>query len=832
MHGNETSGVDASAGAFTLSRRSLLMLAGAGALATTLIGTTSGALSASADTADIAVPTLADLIARRATMLIGSGNADEVAALAGTLARISSDATASWSAMTLSAGAPGLWADLPLLGIAAATATGNMGVTFDRVLSLAKAWATKGTAQFGDAQLAEDLVTALTWLSTNSFVAGKAAAGNWWFWEIGVPRDAADTLVLLYDEVPAPVRTSLLAAARYFAPNPNYRGRGTSLAETGANRSDKALNTALRGILDDRTDEIAIARDALSDVTGNSRNSLFAYVTSGDGFYRDGSFVQHTYLPYAGTYGTVTLSGVASILALLGGSTWAVTDPNQSVFLDSIQKTFQPFVVGGRVMDTIRGRAVSREKEPDYVDGATLVACTLLLATGAPAPYQAQFLSLAKGWLQQCTDVDLVGVPTLTIAQALLVAGVLSDDSVQPAPAPVTTQAFGDQDRLVHHRPAWSSVASVSSKRIGRYEWGNDENNLGWYQGDGMLFVYTPQSDPAHFSADFWPTVDPYRLPGTTVNDETRASGAGGAGTGIPRAFQAFAGGLALENRWGVQGMDHLNFDKTLAGKKSWFFLDDGVVCLGAAIAGSGGHDVLTTIENRSYAAGSAPVLRVDHATKKPVAGNAPLAFTGSLHIEGYGGIVLLDAEGVSGTPQVQIVHREGAWYDINSGADTAGSTTVRQRDYVTVTQPHGTDPTSGGYAFLLLPTAAHSTTFSTQAQKPVKVLANTAASQAILDTRTGVTLANFFAVPANAVKGMQVSGPCSVAVHRDGDVVTVALADPSRTQSTATLVLPDTGSFTVQQADDGVTVTGSAPLTLQFALDGHGHAKQIVLTR
>ncbi|MHA7984910.1 polysaccharide lyase 8 family protein [Rathayibacter sp. CAU 1779] len=829
MHDSETAGSDANTGGLTVSRRSLLMLAGAGALATTLFGTTTGALRASADTA---APTLADLIARRATMLVGSGTAGDVAALSDTLARISSDADTSWKGMTLDAGSPGVWADLPLLGIAAATATGNMGVTFDRVLSLAKAWATKGTTQFGDQQLAADLVTSLTWLSTNSYVAGKTAAGNWWFWEIGVPRDAADVLVLLYDQVPASVRTSLLAAARYFAPDPNYRGRGTSLAETGANRSDKALNTALRGILDNRTDEITTARDALSDVVGGARNSLFTYVTSGDGFYRDGSFVQHTYLPYAGTYGTVTLSGVASILALLGGSEWAITDPNQTVFLDSIQKTFQPFVVGGRVMDTVRGRAVSRENEPDYVDGATLIACTLLLATGAPAAYQGRFLSLAKGWLKQCTDVNLVGVPTLTIAQALLVAGVLADDSVQAAPAPVTTQSFGDQDRLVHHRPSWSAVASISSTRIGRYEWGNDENNLGWYQGDGMLFVYTPRSDPAQFSADFWPTVDPYRLPGTTVNDETRGSGAGGAGTGIPRAFQKFAGGLALENRWGVQGMDHLNFDKTLAGKKSWFFLDDGVVCLGAAIAGSGGHDVFTTVENRSYAAGSAPVLRVDHAMKRPKAGDAPLAFTRSLHIEGYGGIVLLAAEGVSGTPQVQVVHREGTWNAINSGADTAGSTDVRQRDYVTVTHPHGTDPTSGGYAFLLLPTASHSTTFSSQAQKRVRVLANTAASQAVLDTRTGVTLGNFFTAPANPVHGMQVSGPCSVAVHRDGDVVTVALADPSRTQSTATLVLPDSGPFRVQQADDGVTVTGTRPLALRFALDGHGHAKQIVLRR
>lgn len=828
MHDHDSQASAAPRPGFTLSRRGLFALAGAGALATTLLSTGTGALRASADTT---APTLADLIQRRATMLVGSGNAADVAALAGALAQISSDADASWKSMTLTAGAPGIWADLPLAGATTTTGVGNMGVTFDRVLSLAQAWATKGTQQFGDDQLAADLVTALTTLSTTAFVAGKAEAGNWWFWEIGVPRDVADTLVLLYDQVPAAVRTNLLAAARYFAPNPNYRGKGTS-AETGANRSDKALNTALRGILDDRADEIALSRDALSDVVGSGRNSLFAYVTSGDGFYQDGSFIQHTYLPYAGTYGTVTLSGVAAILALLSGSDWAITDPNQTVFLDSIQKTFEPFVVGGRVMDAIRGRAVSRQAEPDYADGATLIASTLLLASGAPDDYKTTFLSLAKGWLQQCTDVNLIGLPTLTVAQSLLEAGVLADDTVQPAAAPVVTQAFGDQDRLVHHRPGWAAVVNISSSRIGRYEWGNDENNLGWYQGDGLAFVYTPQADPSQFSADYWPTIDPYRLPGTTVNDEVRASGAGGAGTGIPRAFQPFAGGLALDGRWGVQGMDHLNFDKTLSAKKSWFFLDDGIVCLGAAVAGTGGHAVFTTLENRSYAVGSAPALRVDHANKRVAAGDAALSFTRSLHIEGYAGIVLLDAEGVSGTPQVQVVHREGTWYDINSGADTSGSQDAVARDYVTVTHAHGTDPTSGGYAYYLLPTATHSTTFSTEAQKPVAVLANNAGAQVVADSRTGVTLGNFYAASSAPVDGMTVSGPCSVAVHRDGGTITVALADPSRTQSAATLVLPDTGSYTVQQADSGASLVGSGPLTLRFALDGHGHAKQVVLTR
>ena len=34
---------------------------------------------------------------------------------------------------------------------------------------------------------------------------------------------------------------------------------------------------------------------------------MFAFVTSGDGFYVDGSFIQHTRHPYTGSYGLVLL---------------------------------------------------------------------------------------------------------------------------------------------------------------------------------------------------------------------------------------------------------------------------------------------------------------------------------------------------------------------------------------------------------------------------------------------------------------------------------------------------------------------------------------------
>ncbi|MGN8025521.1 polysaccharide lyase 8 family protein [Microbacterium sp. 22242] len=813
-----------------MNRRALLGLLGAGALVA-VAGESASARSLPAAVAATTGDPLAALIERRRIMLAGDGSATAVPELAGVLSTMSANATASWNAMARPAASPGIWADLPLAGQSGSILSGNMGVTFNRIFDLALAYSTAGCAQFGDSALAADLVDALGYLSANIYAVGKPPAGNWWFWEIGVPRKAADIIVLLHDSVPPDLRTVLMAAVRYFTPDPNWRGRGTSFAETGANRTDKALSCALRGMLDGRPDEIALARDALSDTVGGGAHSVFGYVTSGDGFYADGSFVQHTYLPYVGTYGVVTLGGIAEILGLLGGSEWEVTDPKKSVILDAVEAAYAPFIWNGRMMETVRGRAVSRQAEPDFADGASAICAILLLAQGAGEPYRSRYLSLVKGWLTRCTDQKLYGLPTQTVAKSLLVTSVLADSSVSAADAPVVTTAFGDQDRLVHHRPGFSAVVNVSSKRIGRYEWGNRENNLGWYQGDGMTFFYNP-ADPDQYSADFWPTVDPYRLPGTTVTAAPRANGAAD-GTGIPRAFQAFGGGLALDGRWGIQGMDHLNFDRSLSARKSWFFLDDKVVCLGSAIASASGFEVITTIDNRSFTPGTVPHVRTDNRDRVLTASDGAIRVTRNVHIMGHGGYVFLPGENVSGDIDVQVVRRTGDWKTINSGSDTGGTADVKTRDFVTVTHHHGTNPSAGGYAYMVLPNVEHSVTFTESDAPTVEVVANNAQAQLIRVEGQGLTLANFFAAtPAGQapVHGVTVSGPCSLAVRTDGGRATVVLSDPSRTQKTARVVLAGVSASAVVEGDDGVRVVATSPLTLEFDLDGHGHAKRIVL--
>ena len=91
---------------------------------------------------------------------------------------------------------------------------------------------------------------------------------------------------------------------------------------TGANLMWTCKIVGLCGVLAKDTAKIAAAKNAMSP--------LFDYVTSGDGFYIDGSFIQHTAHPYTGGYGLSLIVDVLDFLYLYAGSSWAVTDSDQS----------------------------------------------------------------------------------------------------------------------------------------------------------------------------------------------------------------------------------------------------------------------------------------------------------------------------------------------------------------------------------------------------------------------------------------------------------------------------------------------------------------------
>lgn len=304
-------------------------------------------------------------------------------------------------------------------------------------------------------------------------------------------------------------------------------------------------------------------------------------------------------------------------------------------------------------------------------------------------------------------------------------------------------------------------------------------------------------------------------------------------GTGIPRATAAWNGGTSVLDSWGVWGMDHVAQGSALTAKLSWFTLEDSVIALGAGITSTTGQAVESTVENRALHAGT-PALTVDDSVIVGAVGESSvLAQPSWAHLEGVGGYVFL-------TPQrtrVRRQRRHGTWWDINQGASTSSDQDPQKLDFATISLLHGKSPTGRAYAYAILPTASVQETRAYGHRhgngKGPQVLANDATVQSIsAPMRPGrLFLANAFA--AAKIGWLTTDGPASVAVAQESRSITVAVSDPSRTDKTVTITLPELNGRGIDSADPSVTVVDLRPVTLRIAVGGtRGVSQRITLRR
>ena len=83
-------------------------------------------------------------------------------------------------------------------------------------------------------------------------------------------------------------------------------------------------------------------------------------VTKRDGFYKDGSFIQHNTIPYTGSYGNVLIKGVGQILAITQGSSFEMNSAVIQAFVENVDQAFLPLIYQGEMLPLVNGRSISR----------------------------------------------------------------------------------------------------------------------------------------------------------------------------------------------------------------------------------------------------------------------------------------------------------------------------------------------------------------------------------------------------------------------------------------------------------------------------------------
>lgn len=688
----------------------------------------------------------------------------------------------------------------------------QMRATFTRLEQMATAWATPGSAFESDEGVLKELLRGLADTHRLVYNDGQQEFGNWWNWEIGSTRSLANIMAIAHEHLSAEEIAAYCAAIDHFIPDPRYQfpdSRGKQLSE-GANRVDICQAIIVRSIAGDDSTRLDNAVSALSDV--------WQYVTEGNGFFRDGSFVQHSTLAYTGTYGAVLLRGLAQLFSVLGESSHAVSDPTRSILYQTVEDSFAPVIFDCQMMDFVRGRGISRATEQSHDNAYMVIEAILNLARAVDGETASRWRGICAGWLARDTYGNILERASLSRVSA--VKELLSGAPV-PLPEPNGPELFPSMDRAIFRGERWAYSLSMSSERIAWYECGNGENNKGYHTGSGMTYLY--DSDNGHFDDDFWPTVDLNRLPGITVDKTPLPDKVEGQwGEATPQGGD-WTGGVQLGG-FAAVGQHLIAPGGTgLKARKSWFFNGTLVVALGSDIQSASTANVETIIENRNLHDDGSNTLTVDGtAVAGRLGESATVDGAAWAHLDGVAGYVLIDQ------PKVHSVREErtGAWSRIN----TRQPTDPRTKRYATLWLDHGVGPSAATYAYAVLPGASAEATAAEAAEPSFKVEKNDDLAQVVRFMSSSTTAINAWA--ATSVGEFRLDQPMALIATRVRNTLEVAVADPTQKATSVTFALVRGGWKRAQS--EGVTTRreGNALVVTVDTTNAAGGTRKVNLSQ
>lgn len=675
---------------------------------------------------------------------------------------------------------------------------------YRNLYALTKSFVTKESTLYHDTELLEDITAAMEWMYENQYNENISQYSNWWHWEIGAPRALNDIVVLLYEYLDPETIEKYMNVVDHFQPDPTMSGATTPdrhREALGANRIDVSKVVSVRGIIVKDSEKIAATRDAISQV--------LEYVDEGNGFYRDGSFVQHEDIAYTGSYGTVLLGGATEILELLSNSSWEVVDSNIDNIYQWVYDSYMPIMYKGSLMDMIRGRAISRENAQTTRTGRAVIRPLIRLAQFAPEPHSQRFKEMAKYWIQENHYFSYIDNSS-NFRDIQLANEILEDQSIESRIDNNYHKNFAAMDRVVHKRLDYTFGISMYSNRIQNYEDMNNENRKGWYTGEGMTYLYN--NDLSQFDNGFWPTVDPYRLPGTTVDTRPRYDG-----DGMHRSVEAWVGGSVLQDKYGTTGMSYNSDNSSLTAKKSWFMFDDEIVALGAGITNQDDYNVETIVENRKISDDGSNKFVINDETLSEGLGeertieDANWAFLEGNIAESDIGYYFPEPT----TIQVKKEQREGAWSDVNY----TESNELIQRSYATMWIDHGERPTDDNYSYVLLPNKTEQEVKSYAQEPEIEILENNAALQAVQHISKNIMGVNFWEDETQTVGTLTSHQKSSVTLENTEAGLEIAISDPTMENDEFIEIEIKEEGLQVLENDERIEVLQLSP-TIKLQLD------------
>ena len=443
------------------------------------------------------------------------------------------------------------------------------------------------------------------------------SSNNWWHWDIGIPQALVEIIVYLKEELTDEQINKYLTPLNKYIPLPSM---------TMANRADIAYSCIIAGALQRDYRRIVFSVELLRE--------LFYNVESGDGFYDDGSFIQHAVYAYIGGYGSTLISSLSKITYSLEGTCFMFDYEMKENQYKWITDSFMPFLYDGAFFDLVRGRGVDRAPQ-GLSTGAAVISSFFYITEYLQD--KKNMINLKKYLKSLYNKQQKFYNSSLTIGAIGILGEIIKDEEIKMENIDFNfAKVYSRMDKAIAQVNGVGIGISLSSTRIGRYESINGENKKGWYQGDGMTYIYL---SPLDYASLFWPLVNLCRLPGTTVTTASREPKESSGNKAL--AAYDFVGGTYTNNNMVVamqfsSNNTYAGFNSTLIGNKGYFLFQNILICIGNNISCEDNYNVETIIENRKI-------------TGKFYFGNQEITEkTGKItdnfiYIENYGGIYIPD---------------------------------------------------------------------------------------------------------------------------------------------------------------------------------------------
>ncbi|CAL6023397.1 hyaluronate_lyase [Hexamita inflata] len=567
--------------------------------------------------------------------------------------------------------------------------------------------------------------------------------------------------MLLGNDVPQDLINKLINNSRYYQPNSTHNGpigmqsnpqhfpKPTQIPNTGGNLAGTTMIVFLRGIItrnQSETDE-AFATIPL----------ILEIAKSYDGFYADGSFIQHTVVPYTIGYGLGLMGNVVDFISLLiGQSVYDIWATNIAYIFQAAIKSYSPLLYNGQLLLITNGRMVSSNP----FSGAKALLGYL------------SYLSECDGGDDQIETIKNIikyhivyGKPYVDHSKEqgqLINKDIMYKLEANESIIPIDhfkLYNFASMNRIVQKRPNYCFSLALRSYRIAGFEANSISNLKGWYSGDGMEYLIMKNQRQY---IDFWPTVDSYQLQGTTETVAIRYS------EDVPNRQlnnAKFVGGASLDNIGSI-GFEFINYDKSLKYNKSWFMFDDQIVVLVSGFESD--LEYKTTFVNHI----------LENLTQQVSVDNKTIA---SSVITDCNNAQQVFIQGVNNqdnlayyflTPvNLKIVKetRTGKPSDV----ETTASKTEISRSFVKAYIYNATQ-----LAYIIFPNANTSTLIQSN---NCTVLSNTGSFQAVKSEN--FVLGNVFA-GVQTVENFTFSSPVSFVLNRTGSKIVLSVSDPTQQSS------------------------------------------------